>query len=187
MGGLVTAGMAGQLVTVGFGGETIVIIEEPERERNVGGGPYFKRRVRGLRSDSQHKLQIFRSIVSEGDIPITILVPIKLDKDLRIKLFDKLRDWKDKSASIRITVLNIHNKNSVTIKQAYIDKAEKAVNIIGGRLVSLIDKAVTVLDRKHDYSKTDFQDVDDALYDIEKTEILKLLEELDDLDELEKE
>jgi len=187
MGGFVTAGMAGQLVTVGLGGETIVIIEKPEAPRLVGGGPYFKRRVRGLRSDSQHQLHILRSVISESDLPITVLLPITLDKDLRLKILDRLKNWKDESAAIRITLINIHNKNSVTIKEAYINKAEKAVNVLAGRLVNYIDKAVTILERKHKYTKRELVDVEDALDDIEKAEILKLLDELDELDELEKE
>ena len=185
MGGFVIAGLQGPLVTIGLGTQQVVIIQEIER--NVGGGPYFKRRVRGLHSDSQHKLQIFRSIVTEGEIPITVLIPMKLDKDLRLKILKHLSNWKDESAKIKISILNIHNKNSFTIKSTYINNAEKAVNIIGGRLVNYIDKAITILDRKHKCSKKDLIDVEDTLDDIEKAEILKLLDELDELDELKEE
>ena len=184
MGGFVTAGMAGQLVTVGLGGEKVIIIEEEERP-NLGGAIYWKRRVTGLRSDQFGKLTVLRTVTAETDLPITILVPISIEHDLRAKIIERVRKWKDNTARIKISFLNITNKNSVTIKEVYITTKEKAVNLLAGRIVNLISKAVRVLEKEDKLNLKDLTPIDDTLSDIEKAEILKLLDELDDLDELE--
>ena len=187
MGGLVVAGLTGPLVTVGLGGTTVVIIQqaEPERSGGIHGVPYWKRRVQGLRSDQWNKIQILRTVTAETDLPITILIPISIEKDLRAKIIERVRKWKDNKAKIKISFLNITNKNSVTIREVYISTKEKAVNMITGMLVNLISKAVRVLEKEDKLNLKDLTPIDDTLSDIEKAEILKLLDELDDLDELE--
>ena len=182
MGGFVTAGMAGPLVTVGLGGTQVVIIQEVEKD--LGGAIYWKRRVQGLRSDQFGKLQVLRTVVSETELPITILVPISIEKDLRAKIIERVRKWQSKTANIKVSFLNITNKNKITIKETYITTKEKAVNMITGRLVSLIVKAVRILEKEDKLNIQDLTPIDDTLSDIEKAEILKLLDELDDLDEL---
>ncbi len=184
MGGLVTAGMAGQLVTVGLGGTKVIIIEEAP-PKDIGGAIYWKRRVTGLRSDQHSQIQVLRTVTSETELPITILVPISIEKDLRAKIIERVRKWQSKTANIKVSFLNITNKNSVTIKEVYITTKEKAINMIAGRLVSLIVKAVRILEKEDKLNLQDLTPIDDTLSDIEKAEILKLLDELDDLDELE--
>ena len=86
-------------------------------------------------------------------------------------------------------ISQLTEQGSVLIRQptlgSFNDGAEKPVNIIAGRLVSLIDKAVKILEREKKISETQVNPIDKVLDDIEKAEILKLLDELDDLDELE--
>jgi len=183
MGGLVTAGMAGQLVTVGLGGTKVVVIQEVDKLQ--GGAIYWKRRVQGIRSDQFGKLQVLRTVTSETELPITILIPISIEHDLRAKIIERVRKWQSGTANIKISILNITNKNSVTIKETYITPNEKAVNMITGMLVNLISKAVKVLEKEDKLNLADVTPIDDILSDIEKAEILKLLDELDDLDELE--
>jgi len=188
MGGLVTAGLGGQLVTVGLGGTVVVIIQQVDEEKGgaIVGQPYWKRRVQGLRADQWNKIQILRTVTSTSEIPISVLIPITVEKDLRMKIIEQVRKWASKSAHIKVSVINISNKNSVKIKETYITKAEKPVNIIAGRLVSLIDKAVRILDREKKLSETEVNPIDKVLDDIEKAEILKLLDELGELDDLDK-
>ncbi len=190
MGGLVTAGMAGQLVTVGLGGEVVVIIvQKPPEEKggSIFGEDYrHRRRVLGIRSDQFNKIQILRTVTSTSEIPINVLIPISIEKELRMKIIERIRKWADKSSTIKVSIINISNKNSVKIKETYITKSEKPVNIIAGRLVSLIDKAVKILEREKKHSETQVNPIDKVLDDIEKAEILKLLDELGELDDLDR-
>ena len=182
MGGFVTAGMAGHLVTLGLGGTQVVIVQQKDIP---GGAIYWKRRVTGLRSDQFGKLQVLRTVTTETELPITILIPISIEKDLRAKIIERVRKWQVETAKIKVSFINITNKNSVTIKETYITTKEKAVNMITGMLVNLISKAVRVLEKEDKLNIKDLAPIDDVLSDIEKAEILKLLDELDDLDELE--
>jgi len=185
MGGFVTAGMAGQLVTVGLGGITVVIIQEQKPE---GGGIHnihYKKRVQGLRADQWNKIQILRTVTAESEIPISILIPLSVEHDLRAKIIEQVMKWKDYQATIKVSIINISNKNSVKIKETYITKSEKQVNIIVGRVVQIIDKAIRILTKESKVKRNDVTSVEDVLDDIEKAEILKLLEEIDELDEFE--
>ncbi len=190
MGGLVTSGLGGQLVTVGLGGEeAVIIIQEVDDEKGGGihgEGVYHKRRVQGIHADQWNKIQILRTVTSTSEIPINVLIPISIEKDLRMKIIEQVRKWADKSASIKVSIINISNDKSVKIKETYISKSEKQVNIIAGRLVSLIDKAVKILEREKKHSETQVNPIYKVLDDIEKAEILKLLDELGELDDLDR-
>ncbi len=187
MGGFVTAGMAGQLVTVGMGGTTVIIIEEVPPKAEGGGihNIYAKSRVQGLRADGWNKIQILRTVTANSEIPISILIPISITHDLRAKIIEQVMKWKDYQSHIKVTIINISNKNSVKIKETYINKSDKQVNIIVGRMVSLIDKAVRILTKESKVKINDVSSVEEVLDDIEKAEILKLLDDLDEVDEFE--
>jgi hypothetical protein len=183
MGGLVTSGMAGQLVTVGLGGEVVVIIQE--RRRPEGGAIYYKRRVQGLHQDEFNKLQVLQTITAESEIPIDVLIPTFKEYEYRAKLIEQIKKWTDNKSTIKISVIRKLNENKATISEHYVDWNDRKV-IITATLANFISKAVQIYEQRDDKkSNTDTKviSVEELLDDVEKADIIKIIKELEHLDD----
>lgn len=174
--------MAGQLVTVGLGGEVIVIVQE--RRRPEGGAIYHKRRVQGLHQDEFNKIQVLQTITAESEIPIDVLIPTFKEYEYRAKLIEQIKKWTDNKCSIKVSIIRkIGNK--ATITEHYIDWNSRKV-IITARLANFISKAVKIYEQRDDKkSNTDTKviSVEELVDDVEKADIINIIKELEELDE----
>lgn len=181
MGGFITAGMTGPLVTVGFGGEVAVIVQR----RPEGGAIYHKRRVQGLRQDEFNKIQVLQTITAESEIPIDILIPSFKEYDYRAKLIEQIKKWTENKSHIKVSIVRKLNEHKATITEHYIDWNSRKV-IITARLANFVTKAVKIYEQRDDKKSnkdTKVISVEDILDDVEKAEIIKLIKELEDLDD----
>ena len=146
MGGFVTAGMAGELVTVGLGGTVVVIIEEAPIEKggSIFGETYHKRRVQGIRSDQFNRIQILKPVIAEGNHPINIIIPIEIKGEHRLRIIKQVRKWVDHQARIKVTLLITKGYNKVKIKSWYVKDTENPINILIGTVINTINKAVRI-------------------------------------------
>ncbi len=195
MGGFVTAGMAGELVTVGLGGQVVVIIEEAPVEKggSIFGETYHKRRVQGIRSDQFNRIQILKPVIAEGNHPINILVPIEIKGEHRIRIIKQIRKWVDHKARIKVTLLITKGYNKVKIKSWYVTEAENPINILIGTVINTLNKAVRihkklVVEKKVATIETPASliSVDDIISDVEKAELLDIIKSLEDIEDEEK-
>ena len=192
MGGFVTAGMAGPLVTVGMGTTVTVIIEEAREEKggSIFGESYHKRRVQGIRSDQYNRIQILKPVMAEGNHPINILVPIEIKGEHRIRVIKQIRTWLSHKARIKVTLLITKGVNKVKIKSWYVTESENPINILIGTVINTLNKAVRihkklVVEKKVATIETPASliSVDDVISDVEKAELLDVIKNLEDLED----
>jgi len=195
MGGFVTAGLSGPLVTVGMGTTVSVIIQQPRIEKggSIFGETYHKRRVLGIRSDQFNKIQILKPVMAEGNHPINILVPIEITGDHRVRIIERIRKWVDHKARIKVTLLITKGVNKVRVKEWYVTEAENKINILVGTVINTVNKAVRihkklVVDKKIATIETpeSLISVDDIISDVEKAELLDVIKALEDIEDEDK-
>jgi len=183
MGGLVTTGMAGQLVTVGFGGAVVVIIE---RGPPGGGTMHYKKRVRGVHVDEFSKITVLRSVIVNSEIPITILDKLDIDVETKVKLLEKiLKKFEHPIANLRVTVLKRYSKTRYTIKQHYLTKTDTKTSIIGDKIVKFIQKVISIKEHttKKEEKKSHILNTEGVLSDVEITNMLDLIKKVEALEE----
>ena len=183
MGGLVTSGMAGQLITVGLAGEVVVIIQE--RRRPEGGAIYHKRRVQGLRQDEFNKIQVLQTITAESEIPIDVLIPSFIEYEYRAKLIEQILKWTDNKSSIKVSIIRKLNDNKATITEHYVDWNSRKV-LITARLANFVSKAVQIYEQRDDKKSnkdTKVISVEELVDDVEKADIINIIKELEELEE----
>ncbi len=188
MGGFVTAGMTGPLVTVGLGSEASFVFLDT---RPKGGGTmYHKKRVRGVHVDEFSKITVLRSVIVKSEIPITILDKLDIDVETRVKLLEKiLKKFEHPIADLRMTVLTRYSKTKYTIKQHYLTKTDTKTSILGDKIMKFIEKVITIKEHKtkKEEKKSHILNTEGVLSDVEITNMLDLIKKVEELEETEDE
>jgi len=182
LGGYIVSGLTGPLVTVGLGGEVAVIIQV--KPRPEGGAIYHKRRVQGLRQDEFNKLQVLQTITAESEIPIDVLIPSFKEYEYRAKLIEQILKWADNKCKIKVSIIR-KTGNKATITEHYIDWNSRKV-LITARLANFVTKVVHIHEHKTQrklLKGAKVISVEDLIDDVEKAEIIKIIKELEDLDD----
>ena len=184
MGGFVSAGLAGQLITVGLSGQVVVIIQD--RGPPGGGTMHYKKRVRGVHVDQFSKITVLRSVIVKSEIPITILDKLDINVETRVKLLEKiLKKFEHPIADLRMTVLKRYSKTKYTIKQHYLTKTDTKTSMFGDRIVKFIEKVISIKEHttKKEAKKSHILNTEGVLTNIEITDMLNLIKKVEDLEE----
>ncbi len=184
MGGFVTSGMGQNLVTVGFGGTTDIIIITPPEVSKAGGSIHHKRTVRGITIVHSH--------------PLKILKVRRIDTNSRLKIFRMMNEqWTapmeflqnvDRALSepLEFAIFIIKNMDGViTFKSRVVKKIANPIEIKLSKYVKKISKMLEIVEKRVIKRGTDTEilNTKDLLEATEASDLIDLLKDMEDAED----
>jgi len=183
MGGFITAGLTGPLVTVGLGGEEAVIIIPPVVAKRIpGGGLYYRRRVKGVKLTQEKEVIILRSVLEKSELPLTLIEEIRMDKITKIKLLKLLEIAIKSTTHITAFFIKTVGSKSTLLERRMLIKSNKTSLL--NRFFKIVDKSLEIFEHRVIKKDKDTQllNTTDLIDDVEKANILDILDKLEDDD-----
>jgi len=183
MGGFVTAGLTGPLVTVGLGGEEAVIVIPPVVAKRIpGGGLQFRRRVKGIKLTQEKEIIILRSVLEKSELPLRLIEEIRMDKITKIKLLKLLEIAIKSTTHITAFFIKTVGGKSTLLEKRMLIKSNKTS--ILNRFLKIVDKSLEIFEHRVIKKDKDTQllNTTDLIDDVEKANILDILDKLEDDD-----
>lgn len=189
--GFVTAGLGsgGNLVTVGLGLTTIIIVTPPKPKYDGNAGAdtewlvYHKKRVKGLQLKNDNGTVILQTLIAKSEMPLKMLQYLKISEKDQSKIKQKLEKQLENKTDFGVLVIK-KSSSSVTLKQHFIRKIEQKTGFRGERLLNFLEKQTKIKEQKR--NKTDIEtkhiNVTDTIDNIEVAELLDILKDLEDSD-----
>jgi len=184
MGGFITAGLTGPLITVGLGGEEAVIIIPPVvAKREPGGSLFYHRRVKGVKITQEKQVIILRSVLEKSELPLTLIEQIRMDKITKIKLLKLLEIAIKSTTHITAFFIKTVGSKSTLLEKRMLIKSNKTSLL--NRLYKIVDKSLEIFEHRVIKKDKDTQllNTTDLIDDVEKTNILEILDKLEEDDE----
>ena len=185
MGGYVTAGLTGPLVTVGLGGEEAAIIIPPVvpvAKRIPGGAMFHRRRVQGVKVTQDKEVIILRSVLEKSELQLTLIEQIRMDKITKIKLLKLLEIAIKSTTHITAFFIKTVGSKSTLVEKRMLIKTNKTTLL--NRLYKIVDKSLEIFEHKIIKKDKDTQllNTTDLIDDVEKANVLDILDKLEEDD-----
>jgi hypothetical protein len=185
--GFVTAGLgnSGNLVTVGLGLTTIIIVTPPDD--TVQGATtyneYHKKRVKGLHLKNDNGTVILQTLTAKSEMPLKMFQYLKISEKDQSKILQKIEKQLDNKTDFGVLVIR-KSSSSVTLKQHFIRKIEQKTGFRGERLLNFLEKQTKIKEQKRNKTDTETKhiNVTDTIDNIEVAELLDILKDLEDSD-----
>jgi len=177
MGGFVTAGMAGQLVTVGLGGTvSVVLVQQPQG----GGSLHHKKRVQAITLTSSQPIVILDYITVESENVLTIFDLFKIPKEAIVKIKEAIEMKFDNPTEFHISIVKKMG-NKVEFIEHLASKSSHLIRLPLEKIVTKVSKLVDIMEAEHikKSGEAKILNTDDIIKDIDKVELIKMLEEID--------
>lgn len=186
--GFVTAGLGqgGNLVTVGLGLTTVIIVPLPNpiKDSTAGAYVYHKKRKKGITTKNQSGTIILQTLIAKSEIPLKLFQLLKISDEDQSKIEKEIyRAFNDKT-QLRAIIIK-KSSNSTTIKQHFIKKLANPLSIASERFINFIEKKTEIIENntKLTDEKTKHINPVDVLKEVEVTELLDIIKNLEDIDE----
>lgn len=185
---LLTRGLGSNLLlTGGMGGVTVVIIKTPQDDTVAGAstleGLYSKKRVKGITLKSEDNLVLLESITISSQSPTKLFKMLKATKSERLLITTQIELMKSDPCKFAAIVIR-RPSNSLVIKEHYLRKLDSKLDVQGDRLLHFVEKQIKIknVETKLTSKKTKHINPVDVLKEVEVTELLDILKELEDAD-----
>lgn len=184
MGGFITAGLTGPLVTLGFGGEVSVIVVPPVvKIPTPGGSLRFKRRVHALTVKTSHPITILKMQKIEVDHTMSFYKMLKLTDRARLSLDKYFYTHKDNPLTFQMFILHEKSKN-IKILHRIVTKSAKPIDLLARRIVTKAMSWITLKEKSYSKKGKDTQliNIEELISDISKREMIDMIDRFEKIE-----
>jgi len=186
--GFVTAGLGqgGNLITVGLGLTTLIIVPvgpNPIKDSTAGAYVYNKKRVKGITVKNDSGTIILQTIIAKSEIPLKLFQMLKINEEDQSRIRQEITNAFEDKTSLRAIIIR-KSSVSTTIKQHFITKLANPLTIASEKFINFIEKKTKIIENKTNLSdkKTKHINPVDVLKEVEVTELLDIIKDLEDSD-----
>lgn len=184
----VTAGLgAGNLITVGLGLTTAIIIPDPGPNpikcSTAGAYVYHKKRVKGVTTKNDNGTVILQTLTVKSEMPLKMYQMMKLNGLEQSKINKKIKVMLEDPTKLGVIIIR-KSSNSTSINQYFMRKSEYKTSLVGEKFINFVEKKVKIIENKTNLSgkKTKHINPADTLKEVEMTELLDILKDLEGTD-----
>jgi len=187
LGGFITAGLTGPLVTLGFGGEVTVIVVPPVvKIPTPGGGLRIKRRVHALTVKTSHPIVILKMQKVEVDHTMQFYKMLKITEKAKLAFKHYFEFHKDNPLTFNMYI--IHEKSSkIRLLHRTVTKSAKPIDLLARRIVTKAMSWITLKEMSYAKKSKDVTLIDtkELISDISKKEMIDMIDRFEKIDKTE--
>lgn len=183
MGGFVTAGLAGPLVTLGLGNTITVIVVQPQ-QFGQGGSIHYKRKVRAVTITVSNPIKILKVRRVDTFSPLKIMRMINEKWDAPMEFIHEVDKSLDDILEFATHVI-VNKNDNITFKSRHVKKVTTPIELKLSKYVKKMSNLLDITEKrvKKTVNETEILNTEELLSSIEAKELAEIIKNIEEMED----